>query len=107
MQPLDVAHDPIRIDIAHHGEERLRGLIKVPVEANEVVARQRAESRLPADAPASNAVPIVQQLVQRFGGDRGWVVSLPLRLLDDDLQLFAKLVGVDQRIGVGVELNLD
>jgi hypothetical protein len=59
------------------------------------------------DAPAPHAVPVVQQLVQRLQRDRRRVVGLSLRLLDDDLELFGQLLRIDDRMGVGVGLDLE
>ena len=42
----------------------------------------------------AHTVTIVQQLVQRFGRDGARVVGLPLRFLDDDLELARELVGI-------------
>ncbi len=50
---------------------------------------------------------IVDQLVQRLGGDRGGVVGLSLRFLNDDLELPRELAAVDQRMRVRIGLHVE
>jgi hypothetical protein len=72
-----------------------------------VVPRQSTKAVLASDAPATNPVTVVQQLVQRLDGDRARIVRLALRLLDDDLELAAQLRVVDQRIAKSISLNVE
>ena len=82
-------------------------MVVIAVERPERVARDLAQPRLAADAPAADAMAVVQQLVQRFGRHGRRIVRLSLRLLDDDLELARQLVGVDDRAGVGVGLDVE
>ena len=50
---------------------------------------------------------VVQQLEQRLAGDGLRVVRLPLRLLDDHLELLRELLRIDHRIRVRVALDVE
>src|SRR5262249_18513989 len=86
---------------------RRAGTIKVPIEADDVALTERAESGLAPDAPAPNAVPVVNELVQRLRRDRTRIVRLALRFLDDDLELATELAAVDQGVRVRVGLHVE
>ena len=70
-----------------------------------MIARERAQASLAPDAPATDAMSIVQQRVQRLDGDCRRVVFLPLGFLDDDFEFVRQLAGVDQ--GTTVRVRLD
>src|SRR5688500_3367814 len=63
---LDVAQCVVRIDGADDDENGRLGTIEIAVEAQQLLARQRAKSRLAPDPPAANPVTIVQHFVQRL-----------------------------------------
>ena len=107
VQPFHVAHRLISIDIADDREHRIGRPVVVAVEAVHMLARERAKAGLAPDAPAAHAMPVVQHLVQRLRGDGVRGVRLALRLLDDDLDLAGQLVGVDERVGVRVGLDVE
>jgi mandelate racemase len=96
VQPLDLGERRLRLQVADDDDGGGRGPVEVAEEAQHVLALQPAEPLLAADPPAPDPVPVVQQLVQRFIGDRRRVVRLALRFLDDDLELAPQLVGIDQ-----------
>lgn len=95
----------VGIDIPDDGEHGIRRSIEPPVEREQLVAREGAEPRLAPHPPPSDAVPVVQHLEERLNGERGGRVRLPLRLLDDHLELARELVGVDDRVGEGIGLH--
>ncbi len=106
IQTTDVPQRLGDVDVAHDRENRRRRPVEVPVEANEIVAREPPKAGFPADPPASHPMPIVKQLEQRFGRDGGGIVGLSFRLLDDHLELTRELAGVDHRVRVRVGLDL-
>ncbi len=106
VQLLHAAQCVRWIDVARDAEDRVARPIEVPVETVHHVARERAKARLPPNAPATHAVRIVEQLVQRLGRNGRGIVGLPLRFLDDDLHLFRELARIYHRIRVRVGLNL-
>ena len=71
-----------------------------------MVTRERAEFVFDTDAPATNAMLVVQQRIQRLDGDRVWCIALAVGFLDNDFELARKFVGVDDRARVRVELNV-
>ena len=82
-------------------------MIEVAIEADERVARQRAQPRLATDAPTADAMTIVQKLVERLGDDGAGIVRFPLGFLYDDLELTGQLVRVDQRSRIGIRLDVE
>ena len=104
---LDVAEHCVDVKVSDHRQDGVRWTVEVAVEAGELVARERAQPGLAPDAPPADAMPVVQKFVERLRGHCGGVVRLALRLLDDDLELAGKFVAVDQRVGVGVELDVE
>ena len=56
-------------DVADDREDCVAGTIKVAIEADDIALSQRAQPRLAADAPAADAMPVVEQLVERLGRD--------------------------------------
>ena len=107
IQPLDVPQRLRDVDVAHDRENRRRRPIEVPVEAKKIVAREPPKAGFTADPPASHSMPIVQQLEQRLGRDRGGIVGLSLRLLDDHLELTRELACIDHGVRVRVSLDLE
>ena len=96
----------VRIDVADDREHRVRRPVKVAVEAADHVARERAQSRLAADAPAPDAVlcrAAASNSVSVASGARA--VGFALGFLDDDFEFARKLAGVDQRIRIRIGLN--
>ncbi len=107
VQALHGAEGAVRLHVAGDHQDRVAGAVEMPVEVENMLARQPSEPRFPSDAPAAHAVTVVQHLVQRLDCDRRGVVRLALRFLDDHLQFARQLVGIDDRIGVGVELDFE
>ena len=54
----------VGIDVTDDRQHRVAGMIEVPIEADECLARERAQARLASDAPATDAMTIVQQFGQ-------------------------------------------
>jgi hypothetical protein len=104
---LDLPQRVLRVDVAHHRQDGGARAIERAVEARHVTLREAAQSLLGADAPAAHAMLVVQQRIERLDRHRARVVELALRLLDDDLELPRQLAGVDQRVGVGVGLDVE
>ena len=69
--------------------------------------RELPEPVFATDAPAPNAVSVVQQLIHRLDRHRAGIVDFALRLLDDDLELSRELVGIDRRAAVCVRLDVE
>jgi hypothetical protein len=97
----------VGIDVADDRQNGVAGMVEVAVEADERLARQRAEPWLASDAPPPDSVHVVEQLVQRLGRDGARIVGLALRFLDDHLELARELVGIDQRASIGVGLHVE
>ena len=91
IQPLDFLHRVVCIDGAHDRENRVPRVIEVPIKTQQGIARQRAQSGLTANAPASNAMLVVQQFVQSLRRHRRRIVSLAFRFLNDHLELTREL----------------
>ncbi len=107
VSTIDVREHCVGIDVADDREDCVAGAIKVAIEADHIVLSQRAQPRLAADAPAADAMPVVEQLVQRLRRDGRRVVGFALGLLDDHLELARQLAAVDQRVRVGVCLDVE
>jgi hypothetical protein len=82
-------------------------MIKRAIELSDGICRERAQPLLASDPPAADPMAIVQQLVQCLRRDGAGIVRLPLRFLDDHLELAAQLFAVDQRSRVRVCLDFE
>ena len=60
---LDIAHHVGEVHVADYGEYGVDGTVEVAVEVQHGITRERAQARLTTDAPATDAMPVVQQLV--------------------------------------------
>src|SRR4051812_4037742 len=96
VQPLHFGKSARGLHVANDHEYRVGGCVEVAVEAQQVVARQATQPLLASDAPAPNAMPVMQQLEQRLDSDGARIVRLAFGFLDDDLELARELVPVDQ-----------
>jgi hypothetical protein len=96
----------VGIDVTDDRENGVVGAVPVAVEPHELFARECPKPRFLTDAPAPDPVSVVQHFVERLDGHRRGRVPLALGLLDDHLELACELLAVDDRAGVGVELDL-
>src|SRR5512133_757248 len=104
---LDLSECNVGVDVADDRENGVPRMIEISIEANELFSRQRAQPRLPADAPTADTMAVMQQLIQRLRGHRAGIVRFALGFLNDDLELAPKLVDIDERTRISVRLHVE
>jgi len=101
-----VRHCCVDIDVARDGEDGIGRRIEVVIEGQQLIACECSQRCFAANPPATDPMHVVQERVQRLCCDGARVILFPVGFLNDDFELSRQLARVDDRVGVGVRLNL-